>query len=49
MYVWQIKIVQLINDVEIDVSIADIKPVLLSAWIKKVGKKTEMNANETNT
>ena len=36
MYVWQIKIVQLINDAEIDVNIVDFKHVLLLAWIKKV-------------
>jgi hypothetical protein len=36
MYVWQIKIVQWINDVEIDVNIVDFKHVLLLAWTKKV-------------
>ena len=41
MYVWQIKIVQLINDVEIDVNIVDFKHVLLLAWIKKVKMKFE--------
>ncbi len=41
MYVWQIKIVQSINDVEIDVNIVDFKHVLLLVWIKKVTKKKE--------
>jgi hypothetical protein len=39
MYVWQIKIVQLINDVEIVVNIVDFKHVLLLVWIKKVPEK----------
>ena len=42
-YVWQIKIVQLISDVEIDVNIVVFKHVLLLVWIKKVRKKKELN------
>ena len=36
MYVWPIRIVQSINDAEIDVNTVDFKPASLSAWTKKV-------------
>ena len=40
MFVWQIRIVQWINDVEIVVNIVDFKHVLLLVWIKKVSENS---------